>query len=115
MVEVIDKKIHEGVPSNVNDELIESLNIYTVQLKKAINEYTKTHHKKIEINNHSTPPCVIHLLNDLEKGINLSHMERLILATFYINLGYDESDINTVFSTAPDYNENKTRYGTWRY
>lgn len=56
------------------------------------------------------PPCVIHAIETLKSGQNLSHSGRFLLATYMFAQGQDIADIASYFKTAPDYNESITMY-----
>ena len=56
------------------------------------------------------PPCIKHAIEILEKGENLSHSGRFMLATFLLNRGQNVEQIAPIFKNAPDYNERTTMY-----
>lgn len=56
------------------------------------------------------PPCVKHAIEVLEKGENLPHSGRFLLATFLLSRGQTADQIAPLFKNAPDYNEKITRY-----
>ena len=56
------------------------------------------------------PPCVEHAIEVLNKGENLSHSGRFMLATFLLGRGKTIDEIAPLFKNAPDYNEKVTRY-----
>lgn len=56
------------------------------------------------------PPCVKHAMAVLERGENLPHSGRFMLATFFINRGWPIARIAPMFKGAPDYNERITMY-----
>lgn len=56
------------------------------------------------------PPCVKHAVAVLEKGENLPHSGRFMLATYLIGRGQGAEQIAPLFRNAPDYNERVTRY-----
>ena len=56
------------------------------------------------------PPCIKHAIRELEKGENLSHSGRFMLATFLLTRGQSIEQIATLFKNAPDYNEKITLY-----
>ena len=56
------------------------------------------------------PPCIKHALEILEKGENLPHSGRFMLATFLLSKGQTVQQIAPIFKNAPDYNERVTRY-----
>jgi DNA primase large subunit len=56
------------------------------------------------------PPCIEHAIEILNKGENLSHSGRFMLATFLLGRGQSIDEIAPLFKNAPDYNEKVTRY-----
>ena len=56
------------------------------------------------------PPCIEHAIEELNKGENLSHSGRFMLATFLLGRGQTIDEIAPLFKNAPDYNEKVTRY-----
>ena len=56
------------------------------------------------------PPCIEHAIEELNKGENLSHSGRFMLATFLLSRGQTIEEIVPLFKNAPDYNEKVTRY-----
>ena len=56
------------------------------------------------------PPCIRHAMAVLERGENLPHSGRFMLATFFINRGWPVDRIAPMFKGAPDYNERITMY-----
>ncbi len=64
--------------------------------------------EKIEVSNF--PPCMRKILSDLQTGVNLPHTARFALTSFLLNLGMDVEEIIGLYKTAPDFDEDKTRY-----
>ena len=56
------------------------------------------------------PPCIKHAIDVLEKGENLPHSGRFMLATFLLSKGQSVQQIAPMFKNAPDYNERVTLY-----
>ncbi len=56
------------------------------------------------------PPCIKHAIEVLEKGENLPHSGRFMLATFLLARGKSIEQIAPLFKNAPDYNERITLY-----
>jgi len=54
------------------------------------------------------PPCIKHAINILEKGENLPHSGRFMLATFLLSKGQSIQQIAPLFKNAPDYNPRVT-------
>jgi DNA primase large subunit len=56
------------------------------------------------------PPCVKALYTAITGGHHLSHMGRLTLTTFLINIGMDAEDVINLYRSLSDFNERLTRY-----
>ncbi len=56
------------------------------------------------------PPCIKHAIEILEKGENLPHSGRFMLATFLLSKGQSVQQIAPLFKNAPDYNSRVTLY-----
>ena len=56
------------------------------------------------------PPCIEHALKVMNKGENLPHSARLMLATYMLAIGKSVDEVAALFHNAPDYNEKVTRY-----
>ncbi|RUM34248.1 MAG: hypothetical protein DSY33_02450 [Archaeoglobus sp.] len=56
------------------------------------------------------PPCMKKILSDLQKGINIPHTARFAVTAFLLNIGMNVNSIVELFSSAPDFDEEKTRY-----
>jgi DNA primase large subunit len=64
--------------------------------------------EKIEVSRF--PPCMKRILADLQAGVNLPHTARFALTSFLLNLGMEVEEIIDLYKTAPDFDEDKTRY-----
>jgi DNA primase large subunit len=56
------------------------------------------------------PPCIKHALEAMNKGDNLPHSARVMLATYMLAIGKPVDEIVLMFENAPDFNEKITRY-----
>ncbi len=56
------------------------------------------------------PPCMKKLLEMIRAGENVPHSGRFALVAFLHTLGMDSEEILETFSTAPDFDERKSRY-----
>lgn len=56
------------------------------------------------------PGCIKQILSKLDRGIGVSHNERLALVFFLSNLGKDAEEILQAFSKAPDFDAERSRY-----
>jgi DNA primase large subunit len=56
------------------------------------------------------PPCMKNLLSSIQAGENVPHMGRFALVAFLNSIKLSTDDILKLFSTAPDFEEDKSRY-----
>jgi len=56
------------------------------------------------------PPCMKKILSAIQAGENVPHMGRFALVSFLNSLKLSNNEILKIFSSAPDYEEEKTRY-----
>jgi DNA primase large subunit len=56
------------------------------------------------------PPCLKDILSAIQSGENVPHMGRFCLVSFLNSIGMNTKEILRLFSTAPDYQEERTRY-----
>ncbi len=63
-----------------------------------------------EVDIECLPPCMKEILAELRKGMNVPHTARFAITSFLVNIGMSVDEIIDVFKTAPDFDEEKTRY-----
>lgn len=56
------------------------------------------------------PPCMKNILSAIQSGENVPHMGRFSLVAFLSSLKLSTNEVLKLFSSAPDYQEDKTRY-----
>ena len=64
----------------------------------------------IKVDPENYPPCVRHALDLLEKGENVPHYGRFLMATYLLSVGKSVDDIVALFPKAPDFKQSVTRY-----
>ncbi|MEM2727319.1 MAG: DNA primase regulatory subunit PriL [Archaeoglobaceae archaeon] len=63
-----------------------------------------------EVNLECLPPCMLEILSELQKGMNVPHTARFALTSFLLNIGMNVEDILRLFKKSPDFDEEKSRY-----
>ena len=101
----IDIYISSKIHSSKTPEMIEGFQEYVDKLRILAKKFEV---KIVESSEH--PPCIKHAIEVLEKGENLSHSGRFMLATFLLAKGQQVEQIAPLFKNAPDYNEKVTLY-----
>ena len=56
------------------------------------------------------PPCMKKILSDLQAGLNVPHSARFAITSFLLNVGLSVDEVIALFSSAPDFDVEKTRY-----
>ncbi|HYB03570.1 MAG TPA: hypothetical protein VED17_03850, partial [Nitrososphaerales archaeon] len=56
------------------------------------------------------PPCLLEALNLLEKGQNVPHYGRFLMATYLLAVGKSVDEIMALFPKAPDFKQSVTKY-----
>jgi DNA primase large subunit len=75
-----------------------------------------SHRKEIEaapvgqLDINKLPPCMKQILTAMQAGENVPHMGRFALVAFLHSLKLNTDEIIKLFSRAPDFEEEKTRY-----
>lgn len=62
------------------------------------------------LNEKSFPPCLTEIINQMDKGVNVSHPGRFYLVTFLHRIGLPNDEIFKYFGDVPDFAEKITRY-----
>jgi len=113
--------IQEALRNRINEELDSKAcdkTIYKV-FSSDINRIQSTvmmHRKSIQtaplgkLDNKKLPPCMRNILSAVQAGENVPHMGRFALVSFLNSLKLSSKEIMDIFSTAPDFEEEKTRY-----
>ena len=101
----IDVYISSKIHSANTPEMIEGFQEYVDKLRALAKKFEV---KTVESTEY--PPCIKHAIEVLEKGENLPHSGRFMLATFLLAKGQEVEQIAPLFRNAPDYNEKVTLY-----
>jgi DNA primase large subunit len=56
------------------------------------------------------PPCMKKILSDLQAGLNVPHSARFAITSFLLNIGLNVDEVIALFSSAPDFDVEKTKY-----
>jgi DNA primase large subunit len=113
--------IQEALRLRINQELDSKKcnNIIKESFKSDINRLKRLvgkHRKKIEtiplgkLDKDKLPPCMKDILNSIQSGENVPHMGRFAIVAFLNSLKLNSKEILKLFSSAPDYEEEKSRY-----
>jgi len=113
--------IQEALRTRINNELDSRkcnraiYNTFSSDIKR-IQNTVMMHRKKTEavpvgkLDVEKLPPCMKDILAAIQSGENVPHMGRFALVAFLNSLKLSINDILKLFSRAPDFEEEKTRY-----
>lgn len=103
--EAVRQKVLEPIklktpPESMKKTLNELKGIFTMTMEEPEVEF---------LDEKAIPKCISYIISLLQKG-EANHSTRFILATFLIGLGLKEEEMLKIFSSSPNYNEEKTMY-----
>lgn len=113
--------IQEALRTRINNELDEKkcsrsvFETFSSDIKRIQNS-VMIHRKNIEaapigkLDTKKLPSCMKNILAAIQAGENVPHMGRFALVSFLHSLRLSNNEILKLFSTAPDYEEERTRY-----
>lgn len=109
LIALITKKIMNApTVSLYNKEGIcqyKNLEKHVIHLRERLKEFVIETNTSTDI-----PPCISEAIQMLEKGQNLSHSGRFMLASFLLTQSWTADDVANLFVGAPDFNRNVTKY-----
>lgn len=109
---LLTDKISSELPLPVNDQILGAFSDEVAEIRK-IYEEKRAEQKSREMGRVSIvrfPPCMRKLLKMMQSGENVPHSGRFALVAFLHTLGMNSDEILHLFSTAPDFDEGKSRY-----
>lgn len=113
MLESLKRKIEEEISTLESNKLIEQVFSLDIKRYQRIISKQKKEQNTIPIGKLSIeklPPCMKDILNAIQEGENVSHMGRFAIVSFLNSIELNLQEILQLFSKAPDYQEERTRY-----
>jgi DNA primase large subunit len=113
MLESLRRRIEEEMIPLKSNKIIEQT--FSSDIKR-YKEMVSKHKKKIKeipvgkLSIDKLPPCMKDILTAIQAGENVPHMGRFALVSFLNSLKLNINEILQLFSSAPDYQEDRTRY-----
>ena len=113
MLESLRRRIEEEIILLKSNKMIELT--FSSDIKRYKTMVSK-HKKKMEempvgkLSIDKLPPCMKEILTAIQAGENVPHMGRFALVSFLNSLKLNIHEILQLFSSAPDYQEDRTRY-----
>ena len=100
--------IHDRVKSMTLSTLPGAIEAKVDELKTKLVPRYEYEHRMYKTTDYA--PCIKHALELMNRGENLPHSARIMLATYMLAIGKSIDEIIILFHNAPDYNEKVTRY-----
>lgn len=110
--QLVTERISSELPLPVNDEIISAFGPHIDEIR-GIYEQRRAEQKSKDVGKLSImrfPPCMKRLLGMMQAGENVPHSGRFALVAFLHTLGMNSDEVLETFSTAPDFDESKSRY-----
>lgn len=110
--QMLTDKISSELPLPVNDDIMAAFSADIEEIGRIMAE------KRAEFKAKSMgrvsiirfPPCMKKMLKMIQGGENVPHSGRFALVSFLHKLGMDSDEVLETFSSAPDFDESKSRY-----
>ncbi|GEM_PF-250529 len=113
-IRLIEEYLRERLEEKleVGSEIKKMLEPYLVDLEAlAVKEKKKFSDVRFEeVDSSCFPPCMKKILSDLQSGVNVPHSARFAITAFLLNIGLNVEEVLDLFRSAPDFDEEKTRY-----
>ncbi|MGB9964457.1 DNA primase regulatory subunit PriL [Halobacterium hubeiense] len=109
--EAVRDRVADGLPLNVPDEVAEALDGPVQAVRDVLSEMDLT--REIDtVVPELFPPCMQHLLDQIQRGEHLPHHSRFAITTFLANIGLTTDEIVDIYKVNPGFGEEMTRYQT---
>jgi DNA primase large subunit len=111
--EALRKRINEELDKrNCSKQVYKTFSREIIRIQNRVIKYRKNIEAapigKLDIS--KLPPCMKNILSAIQSGENVPHMGRFALVSFLSSLRLSTNEILKLFSTAPDFEEEKSRY-----
>ncbi|MCS7130652.1 MAG: DNA primase regulatory subunit PriL [Archaeoglobaceae archaeon] len=126
---LVNRKLIDGFVKTSKSEVIrvieeflrarifEKINFYSEILEPHLKELRSVAMKEKkfemdlgEVDLKCLPPCMLEILTELQRGMNVPHTARFALTSFLLNIGMSVEEVLRVFKNSPDFDEEKSRY-----
>ncbi|MFB6308484.1 MAG: DNA primase regulatory subunit PriL [Haloarculaceae archaeon] len=107
--QAVRKRIEDGLPFEVPDAIAGELTAEVDRIEEVLAELDLT--REIDtVVPELFPPCMEHLLDQVQKGEHLEHHSRFAIAAFLTGIGMTTDEIVELFQVNPGFGEEATRY-----
>ncbi|HET6404234.1 MAG TPA: DNA primase large subunit PriL [Candidatus Thermoplasmatota archaeon] len=110
--EALRRRIESELPKRLSDEVQQAVEPDAAPIREAARirkeAYSVEGFGKVDLS--CIPPCMRHILGQLQRGENAAHNARFAVVTFLHKIGMSSEEIMQLFAQAPDFREDLTRY-----
>ncbi|MDG5777470.1 DNA primase regulatory subunit PriL [Haloarculaceae archaeon H-GB2-1] len=107
--QAIRHRVVDGLPLSVPDVIAENLDEEVERVRETLSNMDLTTEIDTVVPD-LFPPCMKHLLDQVQKGEHLAHHSRFAIAAFLTNIGMTTDEIVQLFEVNPGFGEEMTRY-----
>ncbi|ERH10834.1 MAG: DNA primase large subunit [halophilic archaeon J07HX64] len=107
--EAIRRRVADGLPLAVPDVVATELDDEQARIRELLADLELTSDIDTVVPE-MFPPCMTHLLDQIQKGKHLEHHSRFAIASFLTSIGLSTDEIVELFKVNPGFGEDVTRY-----
>jgi DNA primase large subunit len=107
--QAIRHRVADGLPLSVPNPIAEHLDEEVAQVRETLSNLDLTREIDTVVPD-LFPPCMKHLLDQVQKGEHLEHHSRFAIAAFLTSIGMTTDEIVDLFQVNPGFGEDATRY-----
>jgi DNA primase large subunit len=109
--EAVRERIEDGLPLSVPDPIGDELEAPATAVRDVLADMDLT--REIDtVVPELFPPCMQHLLDQVQRGEHLPHHSRFAITAFLANIGLTTDEIVDIYKVNPGFGEEMTRYQT---
>ena len=107
--EAVRHRVADGLPLAVPDAVATELDDEQARIRELLADLELTRDIDTVVPE-MFPPCMTHLLDQIQKGKHLEHHSRFAIASFLTSVGLSTDEIVELFQVNPGFGEDVTRY-----
>ena len=107
--QAVRQRVEEGLPLAVPDAVADALEAEVARIDELLAELELTRDIDTVVPDRF-PPCMKHLLDEVQQGKHLAHHSRFAIAAFLASIGMTTDEIVDLFGVNPGFGEEQTRY-----
>jgi DNA primase large subunit len=109
--QAVEDRVAEGLPLNVPEPIEDELEAPATAVRDVLADMDLT--REIDtVVPELFPPCMQHLLDQVQRGEHLPHHSRFAITSFLANIGLSTDEIVDIYKVNPGFGEEMTRYQT---